>query len=130
MGRTTTVNKRRSVLSELGIKAGDGPAPTPTNRRASMQPERKKAPPASIQTNKTTSENALHSPKRRSMVPATPPLNKQSPLARRASVNVNNNAKRMSSPAGLESLQEVKLIKEKVRENSRIYFPHTKKSFS
>jgi hypothetical protein len=47
------------------------------------------------------------------MVPATPPLNKQSPLARRASVNVNN-AKRMSSPAGLESLQEVELIKEKV----------------
>ncbi|KAI8883565.1 hypothetical protein K501DRAFT_272568 [Backusella circina FSU 941] len=122
VGRTTTVNKRRSVLSELGIKPNDGPAPTPTNRRASMQPEtqRKKAPPTAIQTNKTTSENALASPKRRSMVPGvTPPLNKQSPLARRSSVNVNNSSsssKRMSSPAGLESLQEVNLIKEKVAE--------------
>jgi hypothetical protein len=60
------------------------------------------------------------SPKRRSIVPTTSSQRAtMSPLARRSSINTSttlaNHSKRVSSPAGLESLAEVQTMKEQVR---------------
>ncbi|KAI8351199.1 hypothetical protein EDC96DRAFT_448068 [Choanephora cucurbitarum] len=172
-GRAT---KRKSLLSELGIKPGESGAPisaakptratavpnspitakTPgttrattvpaTTRRASVaKPSspsvsrsrnsatssgpsspttttRKTTPATKVDRgSKTPASPTSPSPRRRSIVPNTSnPKATVSPLSRRSSVNitsttVNNQSKRISSPAGLESLAEVQTMKEQVQ---------------
>lgn len=71
--------------------------------------------PGATGTNSPTSP----SPRRRSIVPTTSSQRAtMSPLARRSSVNSSGtlagHSKRVSSPAGLESLAEVQTMKEQV----------------
>ncbi|CEG77923.1 hypothetical protein RMATCC62417_12595 [Rhizopus microsporus] len=116
VGRASSV-KRKSILSELGIKPGAEPvSPKPTTRtsptstasktktatrpstvpsatRPSKTPVTRKAPPAAIKTDRTTPTSSATSsptvPKRRSIVPSSTASNRppNSPLARRSSVN-------------------------------------------
>ncbi|GAA5798849.1 hypothetical protein HPULCUR_004255 [Helicostylum pulchrum] len=154
--RTPSTIKRKSLLSELGIKSGDGqaaPSHTPTprtrttpplNRRSStsVKPSSpsvsktrsltstspRKAAPAPVKVDRTSkvssavSSPTSPSPNRRSIVPSSQRSSTISPLARRASLQVGGgspngstvHSKRVSSPAGLDSLQEVKTMKEQI----------------
>lgn len=161
VGRAASTTKRKSLLSELGIKTGDATtppgtaAPTPKprttttpslNRRPSTTvkpsspsvsktrtspsaPPRKVAP-APVKVDRTTkvlssvTSPTSPSPNRRSIVPSTQRSSTVSPLARRSSVHVGGGGspngstvanKRVSSPAGLDSLHEVQVMKEQVR---------------
>lgn len=154
VGRTPSVTKRKSLLSELGIKSGDAPVPTsrtrttpPLNRRPSTSvkpsspsvsktrsvnsnsptPASRKAAPAPVKVDRSAKISSAVSsptspaPNRRSIVPSSQRSSTISPLVRRASVNIGGSPngstvinKRLSSPAGLDSLQEVQTMKEQV----------------
>ncbi|KAI8096072.1 hypothetical protein BDF21DRAFT_458312 [Thamnidium elegans] len=152
--RTPSTTKRKSLLSELGIKSGEAaPTPTPTprtrttpplNRRSStsVKPSSpsvsktrsltssspRKAAPAPVKVDRTSKVSSAVSsptspaPNRRSIVPSSQRSSTISPLARRASLQVGGGSpngstvhnKRVSSPAGLDSLQEVQTMKEQI----------------
>ncbi|KAG2209156.1 hypothetical protein INT47_005448, partial [Mucor saturninus] len=149
VGRTPSTTKRKSLLSELGIKSGDAPvAPTPRtrttpplNRRPSttgvkpaspsvsksrsVNTAPRKAAPAPVKVDRSAKISSAPSPtspapNRRSIVPSSQRSATISPLARRASVNSGSPNgstvihKRLSSPAGLDSLQEVQTMKEQI----------------
>ncbi|OBZ90929.1 hypothetical protein A0J61_01027 [Choanephora cucurbitarum] len=105
-----------SVSRSRNSATSSGPSsPTTTTR---------KTPPATKadRASKTPASPTSPSPRRRSIVPNTSnPKATASPLSRRSSVNitntaVNNQSKRISSPAGLESLAEVQTMKEQLLE--------------
>ncbi|GAN10985.1 hypothetical protein MAM1_0442c10536 [Mucor ambiguus] len=124
LGRKTSMNNKPSspsVSRTRNLTSSPSP-PTAT---------RKKVAPSSIKVDRTTNvSGAANSPtspnpkRRSSIVPTTSNTRaSMSPLARRTSVNVSNsssgssmNNKRLSTPAGLESLAEVQTIKDQLVE--------------
>ncbi|CAO3645302.1 unnamed protein product [Mucor fragilis] len=122
LGRKTSMNNKPSSpsVSRTRSLASSPSPPTAT---------RKKVAPSSIKVDRTANVSAAANsptspnPRRRSsIVPTTSNTRaSMSPLARRASVNVSNSSsgssvsnKRMSTPAGLESLAEVQTIKDQL----------------
>lgn len=123
-----TATKRKSVLSELGIKPGGGggePVKTPTpktptspsttmTRKNSVNTSPSVSRTRSVTTkpklDRTTSNSSANSPtspspRRRSIVPTTSNQRPSiSPLARKASTSVSS--RRVTSPEALDSLQE------------------------
>ncbi|KAL9546566.1 hypothetical protein MBANPS3_006601 [Mucor bainieri] len=125
LGRKTSMTNKPSSPSVSRTRNLTS-SPSPPTATA-----RKKVAPSSIKVDRTTNvSGAANSPtspnpkRRSSIVPTTSNTRaSMSPLARRTSVNVSNSSsgasvsnKRMSTPAGLESLAEVQTIKDQLVE--------------
>ncbi|KAG0179660.1 hypothetical protein DFQ28_002649 [Apophysomyces sp. BC1034] len=110
----TSNSSTGSATSKPGRKKTTTPAAISTTGSATRSPA----------TASPTTPTPL--PKRRSVVPTTSAQRQQpsSPLVRRSSVVVSSTAtvtKRKSSPAGLESLQEVKALKDKLAQKEEMF---------